>query len=177
MPYSLVDVELEHISIGLVGWYTDLVGRVLVPEAVSLGVPWLASLSLREPSPRLSPFLERQGLRPGSWGVPSQGNANGARGIFGVAGRSWVMALSPNPPKKAMCHTRLVGGTYDKYRRPPSSQAWQFRMGTSTFCINNMFFIYVMFTHYTCSTYFLFFRVFFLAPNRPRHLVQVQFNE
>ena len=28
--------------------------------------------------------------------------------------------------KKALCHTRPVGGTYEKYRLPPRSRTWQF---------------------------------------------------
>ena len=35
-----------------------------------------------------------------------------------------------------------------------------------------LFCIYVQFIHYTCSTYFLFFRVFLLAPNRPQQICQ-----
>ena len=40
--------------------------------------------------------------------------------------------------KRALCHTRPVSWTYDKYRLPPSSRTWQFRTDTSTCRINNL---------------------------------------
>ena len=56
------------------------------------------------------------GLLPGAWGSPNKGNADGAVGIFDHAGRVWAPTLQPDPPKKALCHTRPVGETEDKYR-------------------------------------------------------------
>ena len=47
--------------------------------------------------------------------------ADGARNIFGAARDVWATALRPDPPKKALYHTRPVDETYDKYRLPSRS--------------------------------------------------------
>ena len=39
---------------------------------------------------------------PSSWDAPLKGNADGARGIFGNAGRVWVTALRLDPPSKGL---------------------------------------------------------------------------
>ena len=36
------------------------------------------------------------GLLPGAWGAPKKGNADGAEGIFDLAGRVWASALRPD---------------------------------------------------------------------------------
>ena len=38
------------------------------------------------------------GLLPDAWGTPNKGNADGAEGFFGNAGRVWASALRPYPP-------------------------------------------------------------------------------
>ena len=56
-------------------------------------------LEPQEPSPpRFRPLLEGLGLLTGTWGAPLQGNADGARGIFGDAGRIWATGLRSDPP-------------------------------------------------------------------------------
>ena len=47
----------------------------------------------------LTPF---GGLSPGVWGAPDKGNADGAVGIFGNAGREWAPVLRLDPPKKGI---------------------------------------------------------------------------
>ena len=50
-----------------------------------------------------------------------EGNADGAEGIFGHAGRVWAPALPPDPPKKKkkkkkdLCLTCPFGGACNKY--------------------------------------------------------------
>ena len=51
-----------------------------------------------------------------------------------------------------------------------SSQTWLFERILQSTVQTLLFCIYVLFIQYTYSTYFLFFRVFFLAPNRPEQL-------
>ena len=71
--------------------------------------------------------------------------------------------------KMALCHTRPIGGTYNKYQLPPISQTWQFQTLLPSVLIR-LFCINALFIQYTFCTYFLFFCVFFLVPNRPQHL-------
>ena len=54
-------------------------------------------------------------------------------------GVSWLRTFAQNHLKKALCHTRLVVGMYEKYQFPPSSWTWQFRTDTCTCCINTYF--------------------------------------
>ena len=53
-------------------------------------------------------------------------------------------------------------------RLSPNSQTWQFGWTLLSVVLTILFWIYVLF-QYTCSTYFLFFHVFVLAPNRPQY--------
>ena len=84
-------------------------------------------------------------------------------GVSGLRPCAWIHL------KKSLCYTRPVSGTNDKYRLSPCSQTWQFRRTLLSAVLTLIFCIYVLFILYTCSTYFLFFHVFFLAPNRPQH--------
>ena len=52
----------------------------------------------------------------------------------------------------------------------PSSQTWKFSDGHFTCCTNTLILYTCSIIQYICSTYFLFFCVFFLAPNRPQKL-------
>ena len=56
------------------------------------------------------------GLLPDAWGASNNGNADGAVGIFGNAGRVWATALCMDPPKKVLCHTCPLDGACNKYR-------------------------------------------------------------
>ena len=59
--------------------------------------------------------------------------------------RQWTclgLGSAPGSTKKALCHTRPVGWTYDKYRLPSSSRTWQFPTNSSTSCTNT-YFIYM----------------------------------
>ena len=55
-------------------------------------------------------------------------------------------------------------------RLSPSSQTCQFGRTVLSAVLTLLFCIYVLFIQYTCSTYFLLFRFFFLAPNRPQQI-------
>ena len=93
------------------GRYMDLVGCVLVLLAVVRGAPWPASSSLRALSPQALILLGGAGFI--AW-RPFLGECRWRLRHF------WsrrATALHPDlPKKKALCYTRLVGGTYDKYR-------------------------------------------------------------
>ena len=54
-------------------------------------------------------------------------------------------------------------------RLSPSSQTWQFGLTALSAVLVLLFCMYVLFIQYTCSTYFLFFCVFFLAIDRSQH--------
>ena len=48
------------------------------------------------------------------------GNADGAKGVFGAARHTWATAHCPDPHKKVLCQTDLLGWADDKYWQPPS---------------------------------------------------------
>ena len=71
-------------------------------------------------------------------GMPTRSKA------FWSRWRLLAMAMRTDPPKKAFCHSRLVGGMYDKYRLPPSSWTWPFRTDTFTCSTNSLLFVYMV---------------------------------
>ena len=78
---------------------------------------------------------------------------------------SWTcLGYGPEPGpiyKRPYATLILSVGRTTKYRLPPSSQTWQFGQ---TLLSTVLTLLYVLLIQYTCSTYFLFFRVFFLVP-------------
>ena len=69
-----------------------LVGRACLERGSGrVWACWLEiSSGVRGPSHQaFTPFGEL-GLFPGAWGAPNKGNADGAEGIFGDAGRVWT---------------------------------------------------------------------------------------
>ena len=73
-------------------------GAVLPPDG-SAGCSSTLEISLRPQGaipPCFYPLREGIGLLPGAWGAPKKGNTDGAEGIFGLAGRVWVLALRPD---------------------------------------------------------------------------------
>ena len=52
----------------------------------------------------------------------------------------------------------------------PAVEPDSFQTDTSTCCSNTLILYICSVLQYTCSIYFLFFHVFFLAPNRPQHI-------
>ena len=62
---------------------------------------WPASSSLKGLSPKVLTLFG--GSLPGARGALLKGNADGARGIFGTAGRMWASVLRLGPPKKRPC--------------------------------------------------------------------------
>ena len=147
MHYSLGVAGLGHPLVGCVGRYTDLVGCVLGPVAVSRGrLTWI-------PVSRHSCWVYHLvSAAPLFRGMPT-----GFEAFFGAAGRVWTHL------KKALCHCRPVGGKNDEYQLSLSSQQ-QFERTLLSAVLTLLFSIYVLFIQYTCSTCFLFF----LAPNRPQ---------
>ena len=118
---SLNVVGQGHTSVGHVGRYTDLVTCVLVQLTVCRGSPQLASWSLRGPSPQALTLLG--GARFIVWRLrrPSFGECRrGLRHFWECwACLGYVLVLGPTL-KKALCHTRPVGWTEEKYRRVES---------------------------------------------------------
>ena len=144
----------------------NLVGCFLVPLEVGWDVPQPASSSLRGPSPQDLTLLV--GARFIAWHLRYpffRWMPTGLEGFLELLGVSVLLNCARTYLNKPLCHIRPVGGTNDKYRLPPSSQTWQFQTDTSTCCTH--IFMYVLFIQYTFPTNFLFFRVFFLAPNCP----------
>ena len=166
MDSSLGGTGLGHTSVSCVGWCTDLVECVLVPVAVGRGAPWPTSSSLRGPFPKALNNL--WGTSFIAWHLFLGECWRGPRHFWS----HWAClgySLAPRPIlKKALCHTRPVGGVYNKYWLLPNSQTWQFRWTLLPAVLILLFCIYVLFIQYTCSIYFLFFLIFCLAPNRPQ---------
>ena len=111
--------------------------------AVGRGAPWPASSSLRELSSQALTLL--RGARFIVWRLrrPYLGECRlGPKAFLEPIGHFWATALCPDPPKKALCHTRPVGWTCDKYRLPTSSRTRQFQTDTST-CCTNTYFVYM----------------------------------
>ena len=69
--------------------------------------------SVGEHHPDSKPSFEGPGISPGAWSAPFLGE----RGIFESNGHVWAAAIFPDQPKKTLCHTRPVGGTYDENQR------------------------------------------------------------
>ena len=68
-------------------------------------------------SPRLLPTSRVLGSSPGAWGAPNKGNADGTVGILWNVRCVWAPTLPRTHQKKALCHTCLLGGASNKYRR------------------------------------------------------------
>ena len=131
------------------------------------GPPRAASSSLKEPSPQVLILLG--GARFISWRLRCSFLGECQRGMKHFW-RCWAfLGYSPalNPPREALCHTRPVGGKNDQPDLFPAVNPESFVRTVLSAVLNLLFCIYVLFIQYICSTYFLFFRVFFLAPNRP----------
>ena len=72
-------------------------------------------------------FVRPQGAFPLAFtSFGGLGSSPGAVGIFGNAGRVWAPALHSDPPKKALCHTCLLGGASIKYHRSISVLSEQY---------------------------------------------------
>ena len=106
-------------SAGRVICDTDMAECVSVPEDF---------LRPQEAFPACFYPLRGGGSSPGAWGDPNKGNADGAVGIFGNAGRLWAPALRSDPPKKALYHTCPLGQADIKYRRSISVLSEEFKM-------------------------------------------------
>ena len=128
---TVTSTERFHCQINLVLHLSRC--RVALRPAV-LSAAWIwpsvsqyldISFGLRGPSLQaFTPF--GRGSSPGAWDTYNKGNANGAVGIFGNAGRVWATALRSDPPKKALCHTCQLGGAVIKYCRSISVLSKQY---------------------------------------------------
>ena len=145
---------MPHLPVWL-GWATNTAAAVVTLHfsscwvalrhgsgRVCLGSWRFPSASGGCPPQAFTPFGE-VGLLPGA---PHKRNADGAKGIFGHAGRTWAPALHPNPPKKRPCAilVQLVGRRTDTAAavvstlpvlvyiepRKPSSETWIHLCGT-----------------------------------------------
>ena len=155
MHYSVGSTRQGHALVSRVGQYTDLVGCVLVPVPVGWGAPWLASLSLRGPSQQAlkGPFFFFRRV---------------FEAFLELLGMSGLWPCTQTHLKKWPCATLvwLVGQTTNTdfllVVKPVRSDGHFYLLYYHLFCM------YVLFIQYTCSIYFFFFCVFFLAPNRPQ---------
>ena len=159
-------------SVGRVDRYTNLVGCVLVPVSISRGVPWPASSGLKKPSfqallliggvkvyhlaPEV-PFLRRVPTRPEAFLEPPE--------------QSGLQSCARTHQSRS-CDTlvRSVGRTTNTGSLSQQSNLTVFGRTPLPAVLILLFCVYVLFIEYPCSTYFLFFCIFFLTPNRPQHL-------
>ena len=106
-------------SISRVWTNTDQVGCVLVSVAVGRGAPWPASSSLRGPSFQVLTLLRGAGFivwrlrRPFFRGMPM-----GSEAFLEPPGASGLRLCARTHLKKALCHTRPVGGRLTNTARP-----------------------------------------------------------
>ena len=149
---------LGHTSVGCVGRYTDLVRCVLVPLAVSQGhLTWIPvscyscwacqgwhPWTLGDCPPQALTLLGEARFITWRLRCPFFGECHWGLRHFWSCWACLDYSPAPRPTeKKALCHTRLVSGTNDKYWLPPSSRTWQFRTDTTTCCTNTLFFLYM----------------------------------
>ena len=166
--------ELGHTLVGRVGWEWS--------RPSNMPVGWHSCWVCQDQHPRTSGGCPHQALtllgevRFIVWRLryPFLGECRPSpKNFWSCQDMTWLQPCTWTHLKKkknALCHTCPVSGTNDKYQLSPSSQTWQFRRTLLSPVLTNSFCIYVLFIQYTCSTYFLFFHVFFLAPNRLQQL-------
>ena len=117
MHYYLWGAGLRHTSVGRVFRCADVVVCVLLPVAIGWGLPWPAYSSLRGPSSLGGTrFIAWRLRRPFVWEC-----RRGSRHFWECqACLGYSPAPEPTKKKSELCHTHPVGGTEDKYWKPPS---------------------------------------------------------
>ena len=173
-------VGLGHTSVGRVDRYTDLAGcpgsagcRSRPSDMNSCRQAFMfgrAKTGILEPQGSVPQTLTLlRGARFVAWrqrcpffrGMPTR-----LKAFLEPPGVSRLRPCARTHLKKALCQIRPVGGTYDFL---PAVEPDSFGRTFLPAVLTLLFCIYVLFSQYTCSTYFLYFRVFFLAPNEPQH--------